>query len=248
LSRVTKRIAAACFSLLVAACAAHGQSPPPKTDGPVWKAVVVAGSDQEPVFDNARRRVVELLVAAGVERPHIRQLSASPAVIQTEPGLRPATGVNIEAALRELAPGPRDGCLLYMTSHGNPDGLALRDARPFAPIQLEDMLRASCGERPTIVVASACFSGVFINRATVAPNRIILTAASATRPSFGCSPRRELNYWDNCFIDNFESAADWDTLAKAIESCIEIEEKVAGVASSLPQTFIGDAVRGLKIR
>jgi hypothetical protein len=251
-----KLLAVLCLSLLIAGCAPTGRiEPPPRPSagagseagGTVWKALVVAGSDQEPVFDNARRRVVELLVASGVQRSHIRQLSASPAAVGKEPGLRLATAANIETSLHELAPGPNEGCLVYLTSHGNQNGLALREARAFAPSQLADMLRASCGERPTIVVASACFSGVFINDATVAPNRIILTAANSTRPSFGCSPQRELNYWDGCFIENFQTAGDWTALAGAIRSCVETEEKVTGAASSFPQSFIGRSMRDLKI-
>ena len=49
-----------------------------------------------------------------------------------------------------------------------------------APRTLGAMLDEACGPRPTIVVLSACFSGVFLPE-IAAPNRMILTAARPDR-------------------------------------------------------------------
>ena len=58
------------------------------------------------------------------------------------------------------------------------------------PPELARALDAGCGQVPTVAVVSACYSGVFAAPPMTAPNRIVLTAARADRPSFGCAADR----------------------------------------------------------
>jgi hypothetical protein len=140
-----------------------------ETTGPFanWAAVVVAGdyhashSDQPTeTFDNARRDVAAELVRKGFSAANIRQFSVRPERYpDTKPGksdLQP-----IYDGLSELARRATGGCLIYFSSHGAPQGVVL-DGDLLAPQMMDQMITDACGERPTVVIISACFSGVFI--------------------------------------------------------------------------------------
>ena len=51
------------------------------------------------------------------------------------------------------------GCLIYFTSHGAPDGMVFGDAPRMSPDVMANMVRNSCGERPTVVVVSGLLLG-----------------------------------------------------------------------------------------
>ena len=81
--------------------------------------------------------------------------------------------------------------------------------RPILPPQIMDqMISSACGRRPTIVIISACFSGVFVP-ALADANRMILTAARPDRSSFGCSESDKYPYFDACMLKVLPSAHDF---------------------------------------
>ncbi|MCX6125433.1 MAG: hypothetical protein NTV34_11905 [Proteobacteria bacterium] len=133
-----------------------------------------------------------------------------------------------------------------MTSHGSLDGFNIGSNR-LAPQQLDDALVAGCGVRPTVVLISACFSGLYVldSSKLKKANRIILTAARHDVTSFGCSPEAEYTYWDGCLIDALPKATKWKDLAADVSRCIIAKE--AGNASSFPQSFIGSEVADLEV-
>jgi hypothetical protein len=79
-----------------------------------------------------------------------------------------------------------DVLFLILTSHGSRAGLvkAGRLTQTLTPSNLSDML-ARTGVRHKVVVISACYSGVFIPR-LANPDMLVITAADADHPSFGC--------------------------------------------------------------
>ena len=99
------------------------------------------------------------------------------------------------------------------------------------PDKLDQILDASCGNRPTVALISACYSGIFIGP-LAQPNRVVLTAASATNTSFGCSPEATYTYWDGCLIDNFARAGTWEDLYGQVTACIEGKESAAGLSAT----------------
>ena len=155
-----------------------------------WAAVVISGDDHAAhvdksteAFDNARRDLGRALERRGFSTANVAEFSVEPdRHPDTRPG--PARIVDI-AAESEAAHKPgADGCLVYLTSHGSPDGTVLGD-RLLPPRTLARLIGGTCGKRPTIIVISACFSGVFVP-ALAGPNRLVLTAARRDRSSFGC--------------------------------------------------------------
>jgi hypothetical protein len=131
------------------------------------------------------------------------------------------------------------GCLLYFTSHGGPEGMVFGPAGEITPATLANLVREWCGARPTVVIVSACYSGIFVN-ALAAPNRMILTAASRERTSFGCGAGETYPWFDGCVIETLPTATDFLALAAGARACVARKEAAAGITvSSQPQLFVG---------
>jgi len=171
-------------SLLVAACTPEQAAAPPTAraaqqmamlpDGAVpadrWRVVLIAGDNDSPAFDNGIAAMQAKLAARGVR--DIRTLTSNPAA---NPSLPVATAANVSNALRTAG---GEACLAFITSHGDETGFVLKQASgTVSPATLDNALDAGCGARPTVVVVSACHSGVFLNSGMSQPNRIVLAAA-----------------------------------------------------------------------
>ena len=226
-----------------AAADASPGAPDAAPPGLVWKAVLMTGDDSISAFDNAREAMKALFEADGVLDEDTIQLSRDGA-LQTG-GVRATSVDSFADALLELAVGDGDGCVVFMTSHGSPSGFYIRDQNELTPTRLDRILDDACGDRPTVALISACYSGVFVDPAAQ-PNRIILTAAREDRTSFGCSAEAEYTYWDGCLIDRFTASDTWAALYDDVTACIEAKEG-GGFTPSLPQGFFGADVRDLPI-
>jgi hypothetical protein len=96
----------------------------------------------------------------------------------------------------------KDVLFLILTSHGSPDGLAVKAGRltqTLTPSYLAAML-AQTGVRHKVVVISACYSGVFIPR-LANPDVLVITAADANHPSFGCEDKARWTYFGDAFFN-----------------------------------------------
>ena len=175
-----------------------------------WQAVLVAGDNAQPVFDNAVAAVRNWLASGGVPAPNIHVLSATPVEAQKPNRPRPSASWPAIAALR---PGPGEACLVFVTSHGQRgEGIWLAYSGEFLrPAELAQALSAGCARAPTVVVASGCFTGGFT--ALRAPNRIVVTAARADRPSFGCAVERTYAVFDECLLSSLPQEATWRALS-----------------------------------
>ena len=209
-----------------------------------WRVVMIAGDSSAPVFDNAVDKLGELL--AGKKGLELRPLTSDG--IHTTDDRPLATARNIDAALGGTQ---AQGCLVFMTSHGTADGLYLRhdldNDRMLSPGRLDRILDKRCGDRPTVIVASACHAGVFIARATKGDNRIILTAARDDRVSFGCGADFELTYFDECLLKAWPKGGTWKQLFDRTSTCVRLKESELSEAASMPQAFFGEGVKDLKL-
>lgn len=231
--------------LWLAACGASATASPFSD----WSAVVVAGDwrgsggGPTEAFDNARRDVAQALTRAGFQPANLRQFSVRPERYKdTLPAKTDLEGVY--RAMTELSAKAPGGCLFYVTSHGTPQG-AVMDEKVLAPHVLAAMLDRACGAKPTIVVISACFSGVFVQPLT-APNRMILTAARPDRTSFGCGETNKYPYFDECFLTSMPLSRDFVVLSGAVRECVrqrEVAEKMS--PPSEPQIYVGAQLRPL---
>jgi hypothetical protein len=213
-----------------------------------WAAVVVAGDwhahDGSPseIFDNSRRDVAAALVGIGFKPANVMQFSTRP---DRYPDVHPllAEAQTISNALWDLSNRTSGGCLAYFSSHGTPSGLVLGDAE-LAPDKLDVMLANACGDRPTVVVISACYSGTFV-AALERPNRLVMTAARPDRTSFGCGGSNKYPYFDTCFLSAIQKVHDFPDLAAQTRACVgEMEIKLKASPPSEPQISMGADIAG----
>lgn len=205
----------------------------------VAAAVLVAGSSEQRVFDNARRALADALPQ--VSRTPLRVVSLS-AGRDAAGDVLPATLDNIEVAFASAAPAAA-ACLLFATSHGTPEGLVLTFAEEMlTPARLDAILDRHCAGRPTIAILSACFSGIFAAPPVAAENRIILTAAAGDRPSFGCSDDLTYTYFDDALLDVLPGARRWDELYARLVAVVAAREQALEQRPSRPQAAFGAGV------
>jgi hypothetical protein len=211
---------------------------PEETGSLIWKALLLSGDSSIPAFDNARKEIGSIITSYGVEARNIRHLSMKSSEISGT--VQKASIQNIEAALTSLEVKQGDACFVYMTSHGSPQGFYLQGVATLQPAVLDSIVTKTCGRNPTVILVSACYSGLFAEPLMQKENRIILTAAAKDRTSFGCGVENQYTFWDDCLIDNLAADKSWRQLASDIKSCIEKKEQ--GMSKpSLPQAFFGAA-------
>jgi Peptidase C13 family len=117
-------------------------------------------------------------------------------------------GATIKALARSLQSAvngldtEKDVLFLILTSHGSRAGLAVKAGRlteTLTPSRLANML-ARTGVRHKVVVISACYSGVFVPP-LANPNLLVITAADANHPSFGCRDKAKWTYFGDAFFN-----------------------------------------------
>ena len=242
--------AALVLLLLLAGCARPQQAAAPaQGNGQRWAAVLVAGDGSLPVFDNAIGAVAELLERSGVPADDIHRFSAAPDTL-SKPHVQVATRARILDAIANLHPAPGQACLVFITSHGaHGEGVYLAPRTEFLPPQdLDTALRAGCGAAPTVTIVSACYTGDFARPPLAQPNRILLAAAAADRPSFGCGAGRELTYYDQCLLGSLRGRPrDWRDVIGQTDRCVTQMEAKEHEPPSDPQSYIGAGAAGLPV-
>ena len=214
-----------------------------------WHAIMVSGDDSIRNFDNSRDALGELFAAKGLAAENQHHLN-SQFSLEAKPPADQATLQALALSFTQLNIRPeQDACLFYVSSHGKQgDGVYMKRVHDgqLTPAQLNTALNWTCGTAPTVVMVSDCYSGQFI-QPLHADNRIIMTAASAQRPSFGCSEAQEYTFWDGCVIDHFERSSTWENLYTNVKQCIAQKEQQLGYPASQPQAYFGKNMRGLTL-
>lgn len=160
-----------------------------------------------------------------------------------------ATFENIDLVLKKVAAlaRPQDKVIVLMSTHGNVNALAINFSNkdyPHINARVLNQSLAALRGKPTLLLISACFSGSFVEPLS-ASNRVILTAAAKDRSSFGCQFHSTNTY----FVDALLSQPS--LLDRSITQLMELakidvdkrERKQNLSPSSLPQIFVGSAVR-----
>lgn len=211
-----------------------------------WAAVVIAGDwraqngQPSEVFDNGRREIARKLISVGFRPDNILQFSVRPERYAAERVLA-STGEAITYGMTDLARRALGGCLLYLTSHGTQQGVIIGN-RLVDPPPLADLIDLACGDRPAVVVISACFAGQFIG-AMRGPRHVVFTAARPDRSSFGCGEQDEFTFFDACVLQEFDRAGNFSQLAEQVDACVKKRETELRVAPpSEPQFYLGPEV------
>ncbi len=157
----------------------------------------------DPVFEREATQAEEIM------RTHLGAAGRSIILSAGGQGARrypAATPDNIAAAIGQvgaLADPNEDLVVLFITTHGQPDGAAVvrehnRMGATLRPAHLRDMLRAA-NIRNRVVIVSACFSGAFI-APLMDDNTIVMTAAAPDRSSFGCQPQNDWTFFGDAYF------------------------------------------------
>jgi hypothetical protein len=216
----------------------------PQRPGTVDLYAIVVGGDAEEVFrreaETVRRVLDERLGTAG------RSLSMVNDLTQPQPE---ATLNSIAYALRAVAKRmdpDEDVLLLHLTSHGlRNHELSLRHpALPLyalSPLYLRSLLDET-GVRNRVVIVSACFSGGFVGPLSTG-DTMVLTAASADRPSYGCSSDSQMTDFSRALY--LKALARTRSLREAAVQTLDLvseDEKARGLSHSLPQLRSGQSI------
>jgi hypothetical protein len=158
-----------------------------------------------------------------------------------------ATPDNFAAAIGQIGSliDPNEDLLvLFITTHGQPDGTAVmrehnRMWSGLRPAHLSTLL-SQANIRNRVVIISACFSGAFI--APLAnPDTIVITAAAPDRSSFGCQPQNEWTFFGDAYFNH--GVRNGQSLIEAFDSAkvlIERWEREQNLSPpSNPQRYVG---------
>ena len=210
-----------------------------------WGMLFVAGDHSITAFDNATRRFYNIV--QGKPRVKLRRLTSDPAIAPSPEEI--ATLGTLDEGLTYINSSQAANCLVFMTSHGGQKGfyLSQHDGKGgvLPPRTLDWLLDRHCGVKPTVVIVSACYSGLFLEEGMAQPNRIILTAARRDRPSFGCSADETYTYYDKCLLDSWLWAYTWRELYDKTNACVAAKETEMGMQPSEPQAYFGADVTEL---
>jgi hypothetical protein len=137
--------------------------------------------------------------------------------------------VSLQTAAKTMD-AENDVLFLILTTHGAPAGLAVKAGRltqVLTPPNLAGML-ARTGVRHKAVVISACYSGVFIPY-IASPDALVITAADADHPSFGCQDKAKWTYFGDAFFNialrKAESVKDAFAVARELVLKRELRER-----------------------
>jgi hypothetical protein len=149
--------------------------------------------------------------------------------------------------LGKLIDPEEDVVLLHITTHGSEDHQLAFDLPPLelqqlTPTALARML-ADSGIKWKIIVISACFSGGYIEPLRD-DNTLIITAADATHPSFGCDYKDDYTWFSEAFYEEaLSSTFSFTDAFRLAKESVSRRERAQGEPPSNPQIFVGDAMR-----
>ncbi len=146
------------------------------------------------------------------------------------------------AAIAEAGKGldpERDVLFVFLSSHGSPEGIAEKGGRLeglLSPAALDAVLKTS-RVRKKVLIVSACFSGIFTGLA--GPDLLVITAADATHPSFGCTATATWTYFGEAFFNEAlrqaTGAAGLDQVFGRAAALVRARETREGFEPSNPQ-------------
>jgi len=151
----------------------------------------------------------------------------------------------LDAVAKTMDP-ENDILVVIFTSHGSRGGLAVKSGfteETLSPWLLNTTLRYT-GVRHRVIIVSACYSGIFLPLA--GPDSLVITAADATHPSFGCRDGAEWTYFGDAFFNNAMRRAkglrDAFNIARTLVRKRELSE---GFDPSNPQIAGGENIERL---
>ncbi len=159
-------------------------------------------------------------------------------------GATPQSLMAAAAAAGQALDPAEDIVVLVLTSHGAPEGIGLVAGRE-ALLMTPDDVRQLLGEakaRHRVVIVSACYSGVFAQE-LADPQTLVITAAAADRPSFGCRDGAAWTYFGDAFFNKaLRGETRLDIAFERARGLVTQRERREGFDPSNPQIAGGAEV------
>jgi hypothetical protein len=137
-----------------------------------------------------------------------------------------------------------DIVVLVLTSHGAPEGIGLaagRDTRLVTPNDVRVLLDQTRAQH-RVVIVSACYSGVFARELADA-RTLVITAAAADKPSFGCRDGATWTYFGDAFFNKaLRGERRLDIAFEQARGLVTQRERREGFDPSNPQIAGGSQV------
>jgi hypothetical protein len=164
-----------------------------------------------------------------------------------------ATSATLAEAVRDISShaGPDDIVVIFISTHGNRKILSVNVAhheyKPMTAAQLSAAL-APLGNRPTVVILAACFSGSFLPELQ-GDRRIVITSASGERASFGCqADSRNTFFTEELFAKDFDASKSLSQTMAGAKVRVARRERALKFPNSDPQMSVGLKLRWLAER
>lgn len=212
-------------------------------------AVGFAGDAGEDVFRNEALYLKTLFSRRFEAAGHVVTLVNHPDNLTEAPYAPLATYDNLYDTLARIGrvmDPKEDLLLLFVTTHGTEDHTLYvkvsDDEEDF--ITPQDLRQAldDAGIRNRVIVLSACYSGGFIP-ALKSPDTMLITAARADRPSFGCGNTADATYFGQAWlVDALNRTDDFEQAYQLAVAEITAREQAEGEQPSLPQLWRGGRI------
>lgn len=216
----------------------------PQRRGVVDAYVLSVALWDQHVFQNEAEGAASVLAqrfnAAG--RTIVLSNGAGEGVARRYGGARPSEVGAALARLGEVMDKEEDVLVLFMTSHGLPDGSIGVQDQFRSYVIYPTVLRSSLDEvgiKNRLVIVSSCFAGAFIP-ALQSDTTMVFAAAAHDRTSFGCVPENDWTYFGDAFLN--QTLRQNRTLQSAFDTAkvlIQSWEARDNIRPSLPQSYVG---------
>lgn len=210
--------------------------------------VLVVALDSDPVFNREAREAGRVLARRFDAEGRTVVLAADEGPDRGHAVGSPPHMARALARIAELLDPREDVLVLYTTSHGTPRaGLNYKDLARGSSLITPDQLAAQLPEQRfgnRLIILQACFSGQFIP-ALASPRTVLVTAASATRSSFGCTADNDWTFFGHALVN--QAIRHSDTFVRQFRRAfvtIYGWEKRLGFQPSDPQISVGTETGG----
>jgi hypothetical protein len=217
----------------------------PQRPGVADAYVLTIALDSDPVFAREAREAARVLGARYDAQGRTLTLAGPDGARDDRPHGSITALLLALSHVGSVMDSSEDVLVLYTTSHGSDIGLAYHYGDSgygiLSPTKLKSALEEA-GIRRRVLIISACYSGVFVP-ALASPDTAILTAAAATRNSFGCVAENDWTYFGDALINRaLRQPVALDEAARMAGRSVAEWETEARFLASLPQVSIGAGV------
>lgn len=180
---------------------------PAQRPGVVDTYILAASFWDEPVFEREAKEAAAILARRfdAAERTVVLSAGVGPGQARAYPAASPNNFNAVLGRFGKLIDPNEDLVIVFVTSHGGQDGAVAMQEKgrvggALRALQLRTSLQQA-GIRTKVLMVSACFSGHFILPFSN-DDTVVLTAAAADKPSFGCEPSRDWTYFGDALFNH----------------------------------------------